>query len=277
MAKPKKEPDPNRLVREAAGRYRTEDGRFTVEGGGPGSWYVADAGQADELGMPLLRGPFDTLADARSAVQEARAAPAPDRPEPRRRPAPEDERGAADERMGRGRTKRPTGRAPKSDRPAPEPAKPQTWLERLGPVERRQAETLVSTLAALGLDDAEGLVRRDVEGDEAAVAARLLRRRVAAEAVDPWASSAAWIGAALAGRGPLAAEADRIRAALDAGLDREGLRALARAIAERSAELVLRAVESGGFEAGAGRPPRGWRLVETDAAGEPTGRPLTRD
>jgi GNAT superfamily N-acetyltransferase len=64
------------LKRESAGVYRSDDGRFTVEKSS-GGWMVVDAEQHDDLGLPLARGPFATLDDAREASEEARAEPAP--------------------------------------------------------------------------------------------------------------------------------------------------------------------------------------------------------
>lgn len=69
-------PDPTKLKRESAGRYVTGDARFTVEKGS-GGWMVIDAEQANEFGLPLVRGPFDTLDDAKAAVEAAREGPAP--------------------------------------------------------------------------------------------------------------------------------------------------------------------------------------------------------
>jgi ribosomal protein S18 acetylase RimI-like enzyme len=69
-------PDPAKLKRESAGRYATGDGRFTVEQSS-GGWMVVDGEQTDELGLPLVRGPFPTLDDARTAMEAARHNPAP--------------------------------------------------------------------------------------------------------------------------------------------------------------------------------------------------------
>jgi len=68
--------DPAQLARTAAGRYATGDGRFTVEQAS-GGWMLVDAEQADELGLPLVRGPFTTLEWARAAMAAVRAGPAP--------------------------------------------------------------------------------------------------------------------------------------------------------------------------------------------------------
>lgn len=74
--KVKPPPDPTKLKREAAGRYVSGDGRFTVEQGS-GGWMVLDAEQVNEFGLPLARGPFAGLDAARAAMEAARSGPAP--------------------------------------------------------------------------------------------------------------------------------------------------------------------------------------------------------
>lgn len=64
-----------KLRREKAGTYRTADGRFTVEQSSSG-WLLIDAEQENELGLPLARGPFPTLDEARAALSGARSSPA---------------------------------------------------------------------------------------------------------------------------------------------------------------------------------------------------------
>ena len=68
--------DEEKLKRERAGTYRTADGRFTVEQSTTG-WLVLDAEQTNELGLPLARGPFSTLDEARAAIGEAHSGPRP--------------------------------------------------------------------------------------------------------------------------------------------------------------------------------------------------------
>ena len=72
----KTQANPAALKRESAGRYVTGDGRFTVEQAS-GGWMVTDTEHANELGLPLVRGPFATLSDARAVVDAARTEPAP--------------------------------------------------------------------------------------------------------------------------------------------------------------------------------------------------------
>ena len=66
----------DKLKRERAGTYRTADGRFSVEQASSG-WLLLDDEQADELGLPLARGPFATLDEARAAIRSARSGPRP--------------------------------------------------------------------------------------------------------------------------------------------------------------------------------------------------------
>ena len=73
---PSPPPDPSKLKRESAGRYVTADGRFTVEQSS-GGWMVSDSEQMNELGLPLVRGPFATLDEARAGMENARRGPAP--------------------------------------------------------------------------------------------------------------------------------------------------------------------------------------------------------
>lgn len=76
-ARPADEAPPSTaLKRERAGTYRSGDGRFTVEQSSSG-WLVLDGEQADELGLPLARGPFATLDGAKAAIAEARTSAAP--------------------------------------------------------------------------------------------------------------------------------------------------------------------------------------------------------
>jgi ribosomal protein S18 acetylase RimI-like enzyme len=84
VPKSKPEPAPDSLKRQRAGTYRSVDGRFTVEQSSSG-WMVLDAEQTDGLGLPLTRGPFGTLDDAKAAMAEARGAPAPEAPRPKLR------------------------------------------------------------------------------------------------------------------------------------------------------------------------------------------------
>jgi hypothetical protein len=62
--------------REAAGRSRSSDGRFTIEQQGAGRWFLADRQQFDEMGQPRLLGPFTSLARAKAEAEAVRGRPA---------------------------------------------------------------------------------------------------------------------------------------------------------------------------------------------------------
>ena len=100
-------PDPNRLVRVSAGRYRSEDERFEVREGGTG-WFVTDAQQTNEFGQELVTGPYATLAAVREALPEARRTTL--RPLPRTRT-----------RQAAGASAPKARRAKSPDRPKPTP------------------------------------------------------------------------------------------------------------------------------------------------------------
>jgi hypothetical protein len=150
------------LRRLGGGRWQTRDERFTIEPQS-GTWAVVDAEQTDDLGLPLVRGPFKSLTAAKAAITAARgeappSSPLQERPTPTRSaksPAP-----ATDEAPRR-------RKAPKEP---DEPAEPR-WFRDLEPEDRRRASRLIERLTAAGAHDAEGIVRRDLVGEVPAIAA----------------------------------------------------------------------------------------------------------
>src|SRR5215216_3539643 len=69
--KPDTPADPDSLVRQSAGTYTSGDGRFEVRQSDK-SWFLIDSQQTDELGQPLLHGPFASMKAAREAIPDAR-------------------------------------------------------------------------------------------------------------------------------------------------------------------------------------------------------------
>jgi uncharacterized protein YciI len=63
--------DTESLKRLGGGRWQTRDGRFTIEPAS-GTWTVVDAEQTDDLGLPLVRGPYRSLTEAKGSIEEAR-------------------------------------------------------------------------------------------------------------------------------------------------------------------------------------------------------------
>jgi len=189
------------LKRLGGGRWQTRDERFTIEPQS-GTWVVVDAEQSDDLGLPLVRGPFRSLGDAKNAIADARSAPQAASPlagriarppatteerEPKRAPSS----GAG--KAGKG-TDRPTAKRGGRERASEEaksesrdtraiaaagdePAEPR-WFAALEPEARRRARRLIARLQEAGASDAEGMARRDVVGDVAAVAAFAIGRRL---------------------------------------------------------------------------------------------------
>jgi hypothetical protein len=152
--------DPDKLVRQQAGTYRTGDERFEIREGDAG-WFLVDSQQTNEFGQELIQGPFPTLKAVRAVLPEARAATLASRP------AKAPKKGAA------------APKAAKADKSAKSPAAPPpppTWIERLPRAEASDVRKLIAALERAGVDDAEGLVRRDREGLLPAVATRLAER-----------------------------------------------------------------------------------------------------
>ena len=194
---PKAETDAS-LKRLGGGRWQTRDERFTIEPQS-GTWVVVDAEQTDDLGLPLVRGPFGSLGSAKEAIAEARVAEPAVSPLAGRAPkrATEQDAGEGTATEGttsastrgrearkatphatdapkRGASKRPARPTPAEPEPEPEP-EPESdpeprWITELEPDERRRARTLIERLTAAGAPDPEGLARRDIVGDVPAVA-----------------------------------------------------------------------------------------------------------
>ena len=60
------------LKRLGGGRWQSRDGRFTIEPQS-GTWVVVDGERTNELGLPLVRGPFPSLTAARADIEAARS------------------------------------------------------------------------------------------------------------------------------------------------------------------------------------------------------------
>jgi hypothetical protein len=148
------------LKRLGGGRWQTRDERFTIEPQS-GTWVVVDADQADDLGLPLVRGPFGSLGDAKAAIERARGG------EPVVSSLPE--------RAARIRERSGPAKATPVPKAAPEPREPR-WLTDLKPADRARARELVERLSKVDAPDAEGIAEREVAGGVPATAAYAVRR-----------------------------------------------------------------------------------------------------
>ena len=169
----KKTDDDSSLKRLGGGRWQTRDERFTIEPQS-GTWVLVDAEQTDDLGLPLVRGPFRSLTDAKAAVAAARGTAAPESP-------------LAD-RIKKGGPASKSKAAPSSStkpekREAPEPPEPPPearWIAALAARDRGRARRLIEQLEEAGVRDAEGVVRQDLTGGVPTVARVALSDRLAA-------------------------------------------------------------------------------------------------
>ncbi|NJD28376.1 MAG: GNAT family N-acetyltransferase [Chloroflexi bacterium] len=184
---PRDEPGAERLKREQAGSYRTADGRFAVEQAGSG-WMVLDAEQADELGLPLARGPFATLDDTRAAITAARQGPAP-ASELRAKPA---HLAAVPDERPRSRSAKRKERARASVKP-PRPATTPVIIRELrvsdGPALR--ALWAEADFRSVGDDDLS--LARLVKRNPGLVLVAVEGRRIVASALGAWDGRRGWI------------------------------------------------------------------------------------
>ncbi|HVL54107.1 MAG TPA: hypothetical protein VM344_07570 [Vitreimonas sp.] len=186
------------LKRLGGGRWESKDGRFSIEPQS-GTWVIVDNEQVNELGLPLVRGPYPSLTAARTAIEEARdagpaASPLADRLE----------RVRTQERDGTARpakTKKPP-EPKKRAVPGPKPTVEPAWLRRLSDTDRRRATTMIKRLVSAGVEDPAAIARAEIVDDLPAIATLALERRLAAatRAADPAAAVKAAVDAVLAGR-----------------------------------------------------------------------------
>jgi hypothetical protein len=164
------------LKRLGGGRWQTRDERFTIEPQS-GTWAVVDAEQTDDLGLPLVRGPFKSLGAAKEAIEAARGTAAPTsslKDHAAAAPSHKPTKAATGSKAPRGKA------ATRAREPEPkEPAEPR-WMRDLEPAQRRLAARLTERLTDAGASDPEGMVRRDLVGQVPAVAGFAVERAIRA-------------------------------------------------------------------------------------------------
>jgi hypothetical protein len=180
MKKAAKPADETALKRLGGGRWQTRDERFTIEPQS-GTWVVVDATQTDDLGLPLVRGPFGSLTAAKAAIEGARTSEPAISPlaaqveEHRKKPVAVPTLDTAPRKvLPKAVVKQPS--KPVEPAAPPEPK----WIHDLKPEERPRAHALIDKLTAAGAADAEELARREFTDHEPAIAAYALERAIAA-------------------------------------------------------------------------------------------------
>jgi hypothetical protein len=179
------------LKRLGGGRWQTRDERFTIEPQS-GTWVVVDAEQTDDLGLPLVRGPYGSLGAAKAAIATARDAEPATSPlagklgdRPAAKPSKDDDRarakGASTGNAGTSESAPTARKARTAAKPAAHepPAEPR-WMQALEPAERRRAKRLIDGLEEAGAADPEGIARRDIVGEVPAAAAFAIARAIKA-------------------------------------------------------------------------------------------------
>jgi hypothetical protein len=158
--------DPNKLVRQQAGTYRTADERFEVRQAALG-WFLIDSTVTDQLGQELTRGPFATLAAVNDELPEARRTTIKSVPPPKKA-------AAAKSSAAKGAASKGGSAAKAKKEPAPAP----TWIDRLPKADAAQVRRLIHALELDGIADAEALVRTARRSTDPQVATRVLEKRL---------------------------------------------------------------------------------------------------
>lgn len=168
------------LKRLGGGRWQTRDERFTIEPQS-GTWVVVDAEQTDDLGLALVRGPFRSLTEAKAGIDAARRSGPAESPLEGRtagrtgRSNRQDADDAGETRPDRAGRPKATKRRAEPPPPPPEPR----WIGDLSPADRRRARKAIERFEAAGIRDGEGIARRDLVGDVAAIAAAAINVQLA--------------------------------------------------------------------------------------------------
>ncbi len=163
---------PDALKRLGGGRWETKDGRFQIEPQS-GTWVIVDTTQTDELGLPLVRGPFGSLTAARAAIESARDEGPVESPLAERIERSKESKGSKAASPKATVAKKAAASAPEPEpedepKPPPEPK----WIRELGTTDRRKARELIERLTALGIDDAEEIARGEIARARAGARAR---------------------------------------------------------------------------------------------------------
>ena len=183
------------LKRLGGGRWETRDGRFAIEPQS-GTWVIVDNEQTDELGLPLVRGPFGSLTAAKEAIEAARiegpaASPLAGRLEQARRSEGSKEKGGPDGGVAREAAQSDAtsadgtsaAKAPPAKPPEPRQPPGPRWLRDLPSREQRRARDLLARLEKMGVADGELVVRAELTTEQPALA-RLAIERALAKALD---------------------------------------------------------------------------------------------
>lgn len=167
------------LKRLGGGRWETRDGRFAIEPQS-GTWVVVDSESTDELGLPLVRGPYPSLTAAKEAIGSMREGAPAESPLAERLAAAARATDTAKGAKKGGRRGKAAAPEPTPPPPPPEPR----WLTELEAPDRRRAREWIERLEGAGFAEAEEIARDEVARGRPAVARAVIARELAQLATD---------------------------------------------------------------------------------------------
>ena len=184
--------DPTKLKRETAGRYTSGDGRFTVEQGS-GGWMILDGEQTNELGLPLVRGPFATLDEARDGLETARGDHAPTS-QLSERIAELGKRGGEAEPSARTQRKREGRDAAHEKKPEPKAARrPPAEIREFRARDADDLRRLWADADIDASDDDDPTLKRVLERNPGLALVAILDKSVVGSALGSWDGRRGWI------------------------------------------------------------------------------------
>lgn len=167
-------PADDSLKRLGGGRWETRDGRFAIEPQS-GTWVVVDNTETDELGLPLVRGPFGSLTAAKAAIESARSTGPAESPLAERIKQAK----AADGRKARtSASAKPEAPGKQEKTPTPEAPLEPKWLRDLEAADRRRARELIERLQDLNVAEPEEIARAEIARNQPALARVALERNI---------------------------------------------------------------------------------------------------
>jgi len=185
--------DEEKLNRERAGTYRTTDSRFTIEQSATG-WLLLDSEQTNELGLPLARGPFATLDEARGAIGAARSGPRPISDLGERRAAKQASAKDATARASGGAPERAKGaRAGKARKAPPRPTGREMVIRELRTVDGDALRALWRSVGFNSIGDDDRSLARLARRNPGLVLVATEGGRIVGSALGAWDGRRGWI------------------------------------------------------------------------------------
>jgi hypothetical protein len=153
----------------------------------------------------------------------------------------------------------------------------ENWLDSLNPETLAKAQKLIERMKELGAEEPEDWVESEITEDIAQMARFLILRRLRSD-IDAWHDNpSAWVEREIAEaeKKPESSFSETGRALkrmIDAGVSLDDVGRVAKSVAFEATFNVLNLIDEAGDPDAEGDDLPGWALIETDPAGEATGR-----